>query len=176
MEFQIEENVEYTFYPYEHPFDNAWRIELGGGKIYYIYKDHEPFLMIQAPTFYPPFFTDAVIFHDNLVIGSCEYGIYIIDLKGDKKIRGDFRIRNIEIDGYFGYFAVGRDVLYVLGAHHVFAFDCDLHLLWKSDYLSTDGVVFKSKTDDTMVLSCNFDPMEEWYTREISLKDGKIKK
>ena len=176
MEFQIEENVEYTVYPYEHPFDNAWRIELGGGQFYYIYKDHEPFLMIQVPTSYPPEFTDAVIFHDNLVIGSCNYGIYIVDLKGNKKSIADFKIKNIEIDGYFGYFAVDRDILYVLGMCHVYAFDRDLHLLWKSDDLSTDGVVFDSITDDTMIVSCNYDPMEEWYTRKISLKDGKILK
>ena len=80
MEFQIEENVKYTVYPYEHPFDDAWRIELGGGDFYYIYKDHEPFLRISVPT---DFHSDAVIFHDNLVIGGD--GIFIIDLKGEKK-------------------------------------------------------------------------------------------
>ena len=169
MEFQIEENVKYTVYPYEHPFDDAWRIELGGGDFYYIYKDHEPFLRISVPT---DFHSDAVIFHDNLVIGGD--GIFIIDLKGEKKSREDFRIRNIKIDGYFGYLTVDRDVLYVLGMHHVYAFDSNLNLLWKSDDLSTDGVVLKSITDDTMVVSCNYDPMEKWFAREISLKDGKI--
>ena len=176
MDFQIEKDVEYYVYPYEHPFDDAWRIELGGGQFYYIYKDHEPFLMIQAPTFYPPEFTDAVIFHDKLVIGSCFCGIFIVDLAGDKTCIGDFRIQNIEIDGYFGYFALGRDVLYVLGMHHVYAFNSDLHLLWKTAGISADGVTFESMTDDTMVVSCNYDPMEEWFTTEISLKDGKVVK
>ena len=62
----------------------------------------------------------------------------------------------------------------MLGMHHVYAFDSDMNLLWKSDDLSTDGVVLKSITDDTMVVSCNYDPMEKWFAREISLKDGKI--
>ena len=170
MEYQIEENVKYTVYPYEHPFDDACRIDLGCGKSYYIYKDHEPFLWVLANG--GPF-TEALIYHSNLVIGNYDNGIYIINLN-DVKDKKDFRIRNIEIEGYFGYFVLDRDILYVLGMHNVYAYNPDLQLLWKSNSLSTDGVVFDSITDKTMVLSCNYDPMEEWFTREISLTDGKV--
>ena len=172
MEYRVEENVQYTVYPYEHPFDDAWKTELGCGKHYYVYRDDEPFLMIQAPG---ERFTEAVIYHDSLVIGSFDHGIYIVNLK-DVKDRTDFRIRNIEIDGYFGYFVLDRDILYVLGMRNVYAFNRDFRLLWKSGPLSTDGVVPESITDQTMVLSCNDDPMGAWFTREISLADGKVLK
>ena len=174
MEFQIEEYVKHTIYPYEHPFDDAWTIELGcGGYWYYIYKDYLPFLKVQVPT-QPPFCTGAIILHDNLIIGSNDYGIYKINLK-DIKNQTDFRIKHIETDDSFRSFAVDRDVFYMLGMHRVSAFDSDLHLLWKSQYLSADGVCFKSIEGDIMTVECCLEPWsEDWFDAKISSLDGSI--
>ena len=174
MGFHIEENVPYTVYPYEHPFDDAWTIELGhNGHWYYIFKDYLPFLKVQVPTesIYP---TDAIILHDNLIIGSNDNGIYKINLK-DIKSQTDFGIKHVETDDSFRFFAVDRDVVYMLGMHRVSAFDSELNLLWKSKYLSADGVYFKSIEGDIMTVECCLEPIsEDWFKAKISLLDGSI--
>ncbi len=177
MEFQIEEDVKYTVYPYEHPFDDAWTIKLGhsNGYWYYIYKDYLPFLKVMVPTQpQPPDYTGAIILHDHLIIGSHDYGIYRINLKNIEN-QTDFGIKHIETDDSFISFTVDRDAFYMLGEHHVSAFDSELHLLWKSKYLSADGVYYKSIEGDIMTVECCIEPMsEDWFDAKISLLDGSI--
>lgn len=162
--YQLEEDVDYIVYPYEHPFDGTQRIELGIGKSYYIYKDLEPYLTVTVDGL--PF-TEAILFHDCLAIGNYNKGVYFINLH-------DFEIKNIEVQDYFGYFVDDRDILYVLGCCYIMAFNSHLELLWKTDNLAIDGVVFKYIEGNTMTVSCEMDPPGGWIDRKISLLDGSV--
>ena len=151
------------------PGDDCWdyvkKIEFGSGLWYYIYIDDEPALAVENGD--PIDFSEAVIFNDYLALGNYDHGIHLISLI-------DFKVINVEVKGYFDSFAVDRNILYVLGCEDIMAFGGNLDLLWKTEHLSTDGVVFKSIEDNTMTVSCCYHPMEEWFDRKISLLDGKI--
>ena len=141
------------------------KIVLGTGKTYYVYNDEDPIALVEINSY--GFFTDAIVFGDYVIIGNYYEGIYVISLS-------DYSVRNIKIKGYFGYFEIDKDVLYVLGCENIVAFDRDLEWLWESDYLAVDGVVCNGIEDNTMMISCEMDPPGGWIKRKISLTDGKI--
>ena len=143
-------------------------IVLGNGdhvKTYCVYNDHDPIVEIELNAHM--FFADAIIFGEYVIIGNYYEGIYVISLS-------DLSVRNIKIKGYFGYFEIDSDVLYVLGCENVVAFDHDLEQLWESDDLAVDGVICEGIEDDTMLINCEMDPPDGWIQRKISLNDGKI--
>ena len=158
MLYQIEESEKKAF-----KCDNI--ITLGNGKHYNVYKNGDPYLSVEINNLLC--FSDAIIFADYLVIGNYYEGIYLVDLK-------DHKIENIKVAGYFGYFEVNKDVLYVLGCEDVMAFSSKLDLLWKCDTLAVDGIICDRIEDDAMILSCEMDPPGGWVTRKISLLDGHI--
>lgn len=145
--------------------DNLKNIILGNGKTYYIYRDNDPVAIVNINKY--DFFTDAIIFNDYAIIGNYYEGIYAISLS-------DYCVRNIKIKGYFGYFEIYNDVLYVLGCENIVAIGHDFELIWESDVLAVDGVVCDCIKDYTMMISCEMDPPGGWIERTISLTDGKI--
>ncbi|RKM56244.1 hypothetical protein D6853_05475 [Butyrivibrio sp. X503] len=146
-------------------FDNIEKVVLGSGKIYYVYDDEDPVVSVEINI--NSFFSDAIIFNDYMVIGNYCEGIYLISLI-------DHSVRNIKIRGYFAYFEIDKDVLYVLGCNNVIAFNSDLELKWESDNLAEDGVVCDSIEDDIMTISCEMNPPGGWIERKLSLVEGKI--
>ncbi len=151
--------------PKESSIENIKRIVLGIGKIYCIYSDNDPVALVEINAY--SCFTDAIVFNDYVIIGNYYEGIYAISLS-------DLSVRNIKIKGYFGYFEIDKDVLYVLGCENVVAFSCDLEQLWESDDLAVDGVICEGIEDDTMMIACEMDPPGGWIRRMISLIDGRI--
>ena len=141
------------------------KIVLGTGKTYYVYNDEDPIALVETNSY--GCFTDAIVFGDYVIIGNYYEGIYVISLS-------DYSVRNIKIKGYFGYFEIDKDVLYVLGCENIVALDRDLEWLWESDYLAVDGVVCNGIEDNTMMIWCEMDPPGGWIKRKISLTDGKI--
>ena len=145
--------------------ENIKRIDLGTGKTYCVYDGNSPIVLIEINTY--GCFTDAVIFNDYVVIGNYTEGVYSISLK-------DYSVKNIKIEGYYGYFEMHKGVLYVLGCENIVAFNHSLEVLWESETLAVDGVLCDCIVDDTMMISCEMDPPGGWIERKISLIDGKI--
>lgn len=158
MKYHIDDSEEYVI-------DNIKKIELGNGKTYIIYSGKEPVVAVEINRY--DFFTDAIIFNDYAIIGNYYEGIYVISLS-------DYSVRNIKIKGYFGYFEIDKNALYVLGCENIVAFSHDLEPLWESDSVAVDGVVCNCIKDNTMMILCEMDPPGGWIERKISLTDGKI--
>lgn len=151
--------------PEECSIENIKKIALGTGKTYCIYSEDDPVALVEINAY--GCFTDAIIFNDHAIIGNYYEGIYAISLS-------DLNVRNIKIKGYFGYFEINKDVLYVLGCENIVAFNPDLEQLWESDDLAVDGVICEGIEDDTMMISCELDPPGGWIGRTISLIDGRV--
>lgn len=163
MNYRLEET-------YNEEFENIKRITLGSNRTfgsdrsYYIYRDDKPYVIIGIRLF--DHFSDAVLFHDHFVIGNYYEGIYIIDLPELKVIQKD-------ISGYFGYFEIIDDDLYVLGCDNITAFDSCMNEKWVSENIAVDGVVLKETEGDSIVVSCEMDPPGGWVDKRISLSSGK---
>ena len=165
MNYRIE-TIRKEEYPGDDSWEKATKIEFGCGQWYYLYINDQLVLGVENCNC---FFSEAIVFHDYLLLGDDYQGVHVINLI-------DFSVKNdIRVDGYFGYFVVDRDTLYVLGQRNIMAFGSDLDLLWKTVNIAVDGVVFKSTEGDTMTVKCLHEPMsEEWEDAKISLPDGRL--
>lgn len=150
---------------YYDSFDNVKTLELGIGCSLYVFKNDKPYLCVKVEAFSS--FTDAVIFGEHLYIGNYTNGLYIIDLKAHT-------VRNMEIDEYFGYFHQNADRLYVLGCSNITAFDVSSHIIWESEYIAVDGIVFNDIVNNVMYVECEMNPPGGWTERKIDIITGKI--
>ena len=150
---------------YDEEFDNTKSIVLGTGRFYYIYRDDKPYVKIEVRLF--DYFSDTVFFHDYFVIGNYYEGLYVINMT-------DLKVMHKKISGYFGYFEIINDSLYVLGCDNITAFDSCMNEKWISEDIAVDGVTFNKTEGDTMVVSCEMDPPGGWLHKRISLSDGKL--
>lgn len=145
-------------------FENTKTIVFGTGQYFYVYNNGKPYIHLEVEAFNS--FTDAVIFNDYLYIGNYYNGLYIVNLK-------DFTVRNIEISGYFGYFHLFNNILYVLGCSYIITFDSFSNIIWKSDHIAVDGIVFKEIRNNVMFIDCEMDPPGGWIERTIDTITGK---
>lgn len=146
-------------------FQNAKNIELGVGRVYYVLSDEEPYLYVNVKYF--SLFACAVVFGDYLFVGNYTDGIYIVCLK-------DFVVQEIAVDGYFGYFEKNSDVLYALGCSNIIAFDKCARMIWISENIAIDGIIFQEIENDIMRVECEMDPPEGWGRRKLDINTGKI--
>ena len=155
----IDDNDEKSIY-----FENTKCIEFGCGCNYYVLKADEPYLKVTTNSGY---FNDAIIFNDYICIGLYTDGLRIVNLN-------DFSIKNLDIDGYFGYFYINNDELYVLGCCNVTALDKDINIKWKSPNIAVDGILFNDVINDIMHIQCEMDPPGGWVERQIDLRTGSV--
>ena len=149
---------------YNEEFENIKRIALGSDRSYYIYRDDKPYVIIEVRLF--ECFSDTVFFHDHFVIGNYYEGVYIINML-------DLKVIHKDISGYFGYFEIIDDNLYVLGCNNITAFDSCMNEKWTSKDIAVDGVILKEIEGDSIVVSCEMDPPGGWVNKRISLSSGK---
>lgn len=160
MEYTILNEAEKCF----DDLENIKTIELGTGQNFYVLNNGKPYICLKVEAFNA--FTDAVIFNDYLYIGNYYNGLYIVNLK-------DFTVRNIEINGYFGYFHLLNDVLYVLGCCYIIKFDSFSNIIWKSEHIAVDGILFNEIRDNVIYIDCEMDPPGGWIKRTIDAITGK---
>ena len=151
---------------YNYEFENVKRIYFGCGKVFYVYENETPLVSVEVNLITTDCFIDSIVVGDYLYIGNYTEGVYVINLK-------DFNFNNIPIDGYFGYFVKNQDCLYILGCENVIAIDIDSNIVWKSDYLAVDGIVFEGIEGRIMNISCEMDPPGGWEYKKIDLLTGK---
>ena len=150
---------------YDEEFENTKSIVLGTGRFYYIYRDDKPYVKIEVRLF--DYFSETVFFLDYFVIGNNYEGVYVINML-------DLKVIHKEISGYFGYFEIIDDSLYVLGCDSITAFDSCMNEKWISKDIAVDGVVLNAIEGDSIVVSCEMDPPGGWVNKRISLLDGKL--
>lgn len=146
--------------------ENIKCLEFGAGCNYYVLNNEKPYLRLIIDS---SSFNDAVVFYEYLYIGNYTNGIYVVNLK-------DYSIRKIEVDGYFGYFHINNDVLYILGCNNITAVVLFSNIIWKSKDIAVDGIVFQNIKDDVMYVECEMDPPDGWINRQINITTGKIVK
>ena len=144
-------------------FQSVKNIELGVGRKYCVLYNEEPYLSVNVDFF--SVFTDAVVFGDYLFVGNYTDGMYIVCLK-------NFIIKEMAVDGYFGYFEKNNDVLYVLGCSNIIAFDKCAQMIWQSENIAIDGVTFQKIENDMMYVECEMDPWLSYDSLNIELPDG----
>lgn len=148
-------------------FENVKKIVLGSGKLFYVYRDDAPYVSAEVNLINSEFFTDSIIIGDYLLIGNYYDGVYVIDLL-------DLTFKTIEVDGYFGSFVEGNDCIYILGCENIIAINSDSNIVWKSDDLAVDGIVFDRIDQEIMYISCEIDPPGGWIDKKIDLSTGKV--
>ena len=148
-------------------FESVKKIKLGKGRNYCVYRDQEPYVSVEVD--YYSCFSDAVIFHDYLIIGNYYEGLSVIRLE-------DLAVEKKDIKGYFGYFEIYDDVLYVLGCEDITAFDKHMDELWVSDFLAYDGIVCDGIDGNIMSISCEMDPPGGWVDKRIDILTGAVLK
>ena len=153
---------------FSYDFENVKRIFLGGGKLYYVYRDDIPHVSVEINLLEcGESFTDSQIIGDYLFIGNYYEGVYLINLV-------DFQVNKIKVDGYFGYFVASKESIYILGCEKIIAINKDGIIIWESDYLAVDGIVCNGIEGNTMNISCEMDPPGGWVDRKIDLLNGKV--
>lgn len=146
-------------------FDDVNKIKLGQDRFYYVLKNGIPFLRVEVDLTSSSFDT-AVVFYETLCIGVKDK-VFFINMN-------NFECREICVQMYFGYFYIYKDMLLVLSASGVIAFDNNMHEKWRQSELAVDGVVANEiENDNVLVLSCEIDPPGGWITRRINIFNGK---
>ena len=140
-------------------------IRLGEFRHYYVLCDNKPHLKVEVD--FKRLFDDAVIYNNYLAIGTFDR-VYFINLS-------DFQITKLEVEMYFGYFVVFKEVLYILDGKGIIAFNESLNEIWRNHSLAIDGVIFQEMLDDEIMrISCEMDPPGGWVDRMINIKSGEI--
>ena len=153
---------------FSYDFENVKRIVLGSGNLYYVYRDDIPYLSVEVNLLDgSEHFTDSFIIGDYLLIGNYYEGIFTINLI-------DFGLKQIKVDGYFGYFVAGRECVYILGCENIISINKEGNIIWTSGYLAVDGIVFNRIEEDSMSVSCEMDPPGGWIDKKIDLLTGKV--
>ncbi len=161
MEYEVNSKFSYDF-------ENVKKIIIGSGRLYYVYRDNIPYVSVEVKLLdCSEHFTDSIIIGDNLFIGNYYEGVYIIDLI-------DFQLKKIRVDGYFGYFVVNKEFVYILGCEKIIALNKDGIIIWESDYLAVDGIVCNEIEGNSMKVSCEMDPPGGWVDKKINLLNGKV--
>jgi len=146
-------------------FEATKRIRLGKGRHYCVYRNESPYVSVEVD--YHSCFSEAVVFHEFLLIGNYVEGLSIVHLT-------DLSVEKRDIKGYFGYFEITDDVLYVLGCHYVYAYDSNMNEIWVSDFLAYDGIICKRIEGNIMYLSCEMDPPGGWVDKKIDVITGAV--
>lgn len=156
MLYKIEDNEVFDEY------SNVNKIKLGSGHMVYVSCNDNPYLSVEIDGF--SFFNDAVIFSDYLILGNYTNGVYIINLK-------KIEVQRVAIEGYFGYFELTDDILYVLGCSNILAFDRNLQLIWKSGDIAVDGITLEKIENGIITVNCEIDPPGGWIQRKIKIDE-----
>ena len=153
----------------EQPFADAppHRLCFGSGRCYDILKDGAPYLRVEThPTFHQTNLP-CCLFGGYLCIGeqSCVRFVHLKTLESDTM--GQYL--------YFGYFYPHSDLLLFSTDSSVIALDRDLRVLWQTDDLAADGILFAGVTPSGAVqIQCCTDPIEPngWYETALDLQTG----
>lgn len=152
---------------FSYDFENVKRIVLGKGKLYYVYRDDIPYVSVEVNMLEGgEHFTDSYILGDYLLIGNYYEGVFAVNLI-------DFELKEIKVDGYFGYFVPGIECVYILGCENIISIGKDGNIIWISDNLAVDGIVLGRIEGNTMNVSCEMDPPGGWVDKKINLLTGK---
>lgn len=153
----------------EQPFADAppHRLCFGRGRCYDITKDGTPYLRVEThPTFHQTNLP-CCFFGGYLCIGE-RYSVRFIDPETLESVSmGDY--------GYFGYFYPHGDMLLFSTDSAVTALDRKLRVIWQTDDLAADGILFRRITAaGQLLISCNMDPPEPdgWCDVTLNLETG----
>ncbi len=113
------------------------------------------------------YFDTACIFLNYLCIGIMDL-VYFVNLN-------TLTVTKIKVDLYLGYFEIFKNHLLIASGVNVIMLDKTLSIIWKSESLADDGVIFEEITDKKIELLCINDPPNgETVKRVISFKDGSV--
>lgn len=143
------------------------RLCFGRGRCYDILKDGAPYLRVEThPTFHQTNLP-CCFFGGYLCIGE-QYSVRFINLETLGSVSmGDY--------GYFGYFYPHGDMLLFSTDSAVTALDRKLRVIWQTDGLAADGILFDSITPaGHLRISCCIDPPEAdgWHDVTLDLQTG----
>ncbi len=162
----------------EEPFSDApHRLRFGSGRICGITRDGVPYLTVETEETFHQMHLPCCFFRQWLCIGDNKY-VRLIDLETLEY--QEISLKEIKSGGlgigYFGYFEPLPDMLLFSTASAVFALDSSGKLLWQTDDLAVDGILFQGVTADGRIeIACCMDPPEPegWCDRLLDLKTGK---
>jgi hypothetical protein len=109
-------------------------------------------------------FRDAVVWHDNVVIG---YGdaVHVVSLSTRE-------IVSHALDSYFGHLYVIDDALLVTDARRVLRLADHGAVMWKSTWVGIDGVTIDAIEDGIISGDGEWDPPGGWQPFRLSLETG----
>lgn len=147
-------------------FENT--IKLGDDKKYGIWKNDEPYVLIEVDRGWNPF-DDAYIFKNKVYVGNNDK-LIIVDL-------GTLDYHMVECEMYFGYFYEYGNLLFVATGANLMCFYENGEIKWKTQMLAVDGVTFGGGICDgkTLEVSCCMDLCPaKWCDKIISVETGEI--
>lgn len=83
------------------------------------------------------------------------------------------RVKTLSLaDDLFGHFGGADDVLYILGWRHVVAVDDSLAVRWASRDVAVDGITWRGREGDRILVSAEMDPPGGWVDVELDAATG----
>lgn len=75
-------------------------------------------------------------------------------------------------DLFGGFGPVDGDTLFVLGWTQALAVDATLSTRWRSGHIAVDGITWRERIGDRILLSCEMDPPGGWVDVELDARTG----
>lgn len=123
-----------------------------------------------------PIATEASSFHDETVWPAADVvaigGGHVVHFVA---IASGARVTTLELEGdWFGHFGEDLDdALYILGWRHVVAVDRTLAVRWISRDVAVDGITWRDRVGDRLLLSAEMDPPGGWVDVELDAATGR---
>lgn len=112
-------------------------------------------------------FKQAHVYSSILAVGFEEH-FYLFDVKAKRNLL------SLKCDGYFGYFYVYRQYLYVADACFLRCINFEGEIVWQSPPLGIDGVIVNQFTDTEIHGEGENDPPGGWINFKLDINTGTL--
>jgi hypothetical protein len=110
-------------------------------------------------------FQDAIVWHDNLVIGFGSH-VHVVALADRSTV-------TVSLGGYYGHLHPTPSYLLIASADRLFRMEPDRSVLWRTDTLAVDGVVVHDAGPPIIRGEAEQEPPRGWEPFTITATDGR---